>query len=35
MTRHSSEDLTKINKEIGLGGRIIPEGEDFTVSDQV
>ena len=35
MTRHSSEDLTKINKEIGLGGRVIPDGEDFTITDQV
>tara|TARA_B100001964_G_C14098109_1_gene537979 strand:- start:277 stop:429 length:153 start_codon:yes stop_codon:yes gene_type:complete len=35
MTRHSSEDLTKINKDIGLGGRVIPDGEDFTITDVI
>jgi hypothetical protein len=35
MTRLSSDDLMRKNKDIGLGGRIIPEGEDFTITDQL
>lgn len=35
MTRYSSDDLMKINKEIGLGGTIIPDGEDFTITDKI
>ena len=33
LTRLGTEDLMRVNKEIGLGGRLIPKGEDFMVPD--
>jgi hypothetical protein len=33
LTRLATEDLMKMNSDIGIGGRIIPDGEDFTVPD--
>ena len=33
LTRLASDDLMKMNAHIGLGGKIIPMGDDFTISD--
>ena len=33
LTRLASDDLTKMNAHIGLGGKIISMGEDFTITD--
>ncbi len=33
LTRLATEDLMKMNSDIGIGGRIIPDGEDFTIPD--
>ena len=33
LTRLATEDLMKINNEIGIGGTLIPEGEDFVIPD--
>ena len=33
LTRLATEDLTRMNAEIGLGGKILPEGSDFTIPD--
>ena len=35
MTRYSSDDLMKIDKVIGLGGRIITDGGDLTNTDKI
>ena len=31
LTRLATEDLTRMNSEIGLGGKIFPEGSDFII----
>jgi len=33
LTRLASDDLMQMNAHIGLGGKIIPMGEDFTITD--
>ena len=33
LTRLATDDLMKMNNEIGLGGRMIPDGEDFYIPD--
>ena len=33
LTRLATADLMKMDKEMGLGGKLIPEGEDFVVPD--
>ena len=33
LTRLATDDLMKMNDHIGLGGKIIPMGEDFTITD--
>ena len=33
LTRLATDDLMKMNNEIGLGGKLIPEGEDFFIPD--
>ena len=33
MTRLATADLMKVNKDIGLGGKIIPEGTDFVIPE--
>ena len=33
MTRLATADLMKVNKEIGLGGKLIPEGTDFVIPE--
>ncbi len=33
LTRLATDDLMKMNSDIGIGGRIIPDGEDFIIPD--
>ena len=33
LTRLATADLMRMDKEMGLGGKLIPEGEDFVVPD--
>jgi len=33
LTRLATADLTRMDNAIGLGGVLIPEGEDFAVPD--
>ena len=33
LIRLATEDLTRMNSEIGIGGKIIPEGEDFVIPE--
>ena len=33
LNRLATADLMKMNSEIGLGGKIIPDGDDFFIPD--
>ena len=33
LTRLATEDLTRMNSAIGIGGTLLPEGSDFTIPD--